>query len=68
VQDRNEFNPAAGPGVAVREFPLKTGYADYLLLVDRNAVGVVEAKKLGTLLTPKSWKTWRRRWSNSARS
>jgi hypothetical protein len=51
VQDRAEFNPAAGTGIAVREFPLRTGFADYLLLVDRKAVGAVEAKKVGTPLS-----------------
>jgi type I restriction enzyme R subunit len=51
VQDRAEFNPAAGTGIAVREFPLHTGFADYLLLVDRKAVGAVEAKKVGTPLS-----------------
>ena len=38
-------------GVAVREFPLKTGYADYLLFVDRRAIGAVEAKAEGATLT-----------------
>jgi type I restriction enzyme, R subunit len=38
-------------GVAIREFPLKTGFADYMLFVDRQAVGVVEAKKEGTPLS-----------------
>ena len=32
-------------GIAVREFALKKGFADYMLFVDRQAVGVVEAKK-----------------------
>ncbi|MBI4191964.1 MAG: hypothetical protein HY525_15670 [Betaproteobacteria bacterium] len=34
----------AGHGVAVREFPPKTGFADYLLLLDRAPFGVIEAK------------------------
>ncbi|MBX3001256.1 MAG: DEAD/DEAH box helicase family protein [Caldilineaceae bacterium] len=51
VQDRAGFNPAAGMGIAVREFPLRTGFADYLLLVDRKAIGAVEAKKVGTPLS-----------------
>lgn len=38
------MNIMAGPGVAVREFPLKTGYADYLLYVDGKVAGIVEAK------------------------
>ena len=33
------MNLWAGRGVAVREFPLKTGFADYLLFVDRKTVG-----------------------------
>jgi type I restriction enzyme R subunit len=39
-------------GIAVREFPLATGHgvADYLLFVDHKAVGVLEAKKVGTSL------------------
>jgi len=36
VQDHKSMNIMAGPGVAVREFPLKTGYGDYLLYVDGN--------------------------------
>ncbi len=51
VQDYRQFNPAAGRGIALREAPLKSGTCDYLLLVDRKAVGVVEAKKEGTLLS-----------------
>jgi type I restriction enzyme R subunit len=33
--------------VAVREFPLRTGSADYLLYADGKAIGVVEAKLEG---------------------
>jgi len=51
VQDRQRLNLGASLGVAVREFPLKTGDADYLLFVDRQAVGVVEAKPIGTTLS-----------------
>ena len=51
VQDYKQFSPAAGPGIALREAPLKSGTCDYLLLVDRKAVGVIEAKKVGVLLT-----------------
>ena len=50
VQRRDEMNLGAARGVAVREFPLKTGYADYLLFVDRRAIGAVEAKAEGTPL------------------
>jgi len=31
----------------VREFPLKMGYADYLLFVDRRTIGAIEAKAEG---------------------
>jgi len=51
IQDRAQMNLYAGRGVAVREFPLQTGEADYLLFVDRKAVGVVEAKPEGTTLS-----------------
>jgi type I restriction enzyme R subunit len=45
LQERTEFNPAAAPGVAVREFATDSGPVDYLLFVDKKPVGVVEAKK-----------------------
>ena len=51
AQDMAALNFAAGKGVAVREFPLQGGNADYLLYVDGKVVGVVEAKKAGTTLT-----------------
>ena len=51
VQDYKQFNPSAGRGIALREAPLKSGTCDYLLLLDRKAVGVTEAKKKGTLLS-----------------
>ena len=53
VQDKRATNLSAGRGVAVREFPLKSGHgeADYLLFVDGSPIGVVEAKKEGDTLT-----------------
>jgi type I restriction enzyme, R subunit len=53
VQDKRSTNLSAGRGVAVREFPLKSGHgeADYLLFVDGAPLGVVEAKKEGDTLT-----------------
>src|SRR5712664_3222917 len=53
VQSRDETNITAGRGVAIREFPMKSGYgfADYLLYVDTVPAGVVEAKKEGETLT-----------------
>ena len=51
VQDYARMNRRAAPGVAVREYPLTNGFADYLLLVDGKAAGVVEAKPVGTTLS-----------------
>jgi type I restriction enzyme R subunit len=51
VQDMSGLNLYAGLGVVVREFPLATGEADYLLFVDRKAAGVIEAKPEGTTLS-----------------
>jgi type I restriction enzyme R subunit len=53
VQDLAAMNLYAGSGIAVREVPLAKGHgeADYLLYVEGQAVGVVEAKKVGTTLT-----------------
>lgn len=51
VQDYRAVDFTAGQGVALREVPLTTGPCDYLLLVDRKPVGVVEAKKVGTTLS-----------------
>ena len=53
VQDRKDANLRAGAGVAMREYPLKTGFgfADYMLYVDSSAVGVIEAKPQGSTLS-----------------
>ncbi len=51
IQDYKAVDFTAGRGIALREVPLKTGPCDYLLLVDRKALGVVEAKKEGTTLS-----------------
>jgi type I restriction enzyme R subunit len=50
VQDYRTMNLRAARGVAVREFPTARGPADYLLYVDRKAIGSVEAKKKGSTL------------------
>ena len=44
VQDAGAINLYAAGGVAVREFPLKSGHsiADYLLYTNQNAVGVID--------------------------
>ena len=51
VQDYADVNPRAGLGVAVREFHLASGFADYILYVDNKIAGVIEAKREGTTLT-----------------
>ncbi|MBI5901720.1 MAG: DEAD/DEAH box helicase family protein [Rhodocyclales bacterium] len=45
IQDFRKINLAVGTGVAVREYPTDTGPADYVLFVNREAVGVIEAKR-----------------------
>ena len=57
VQDYKQVNFSAGLGVAVREFTLKTGFADYMLFVDRKAAGVIEAKPVGTTLGGVDWQS-----------
>ncbi|KQM77407.1 DEAD/DEAH box helicase family protein [Xylophilus sp. Leaf220] len=51
VQDSRQANLGAALGVAVREYPTDTGPADYVLFIDREAVGVIEAKPDNTILT-----------------
>ncbi|MFF4605778.1 DEAD/DEAH box helicase family protein [Streptomyces sp. NPDC001339] len=51
VQDRDQVAPDAGQGVAVREFTVATGRADYVLYVDGKIVGVIEAKREGDHLS-----------------
>lgn len=51
VQDYKAFDPSASAGIALREVPLKSGRCDYLLLVNRRPVGIVEAKKEGVTLS-----------------
>lgn len=59
VQDYKAVNLGASRGVAVREFVMAPGHgsADYLLFVDRQAVGEIEAKKAGTTLTGVEWQS-----------
>ena len=53
VQNADSINLYASSGVALREFPLKSGHgtADYLLYVNQKAAGIVEAKPEGSTLT-----------------
>jgi len=59
VQDRKNLNLFAGPGVAVREAIMAVGHgrADYLLYVDKQVVGVIEAKPEGTTLSGVEWQS-----------
>ncbi|MCB0501531.1 MAG: DEAD/DEAH box helicase family protein [Bacteroidetes bacterium] len=45
IQSKKRINLAAGKGVAVREYQTNSGPADYVLFVDGNPVGIIEAKK-----------------------
>jgi type I restriction enzyme R subunit len=58
VQNYRAVNLYAGVGVAIRELVTNAGPADYVLFVNRQAVGVIEAKKLGTTLSGVEWQTW----------
>lgn len=53
VQSRDEINLSAGRGIAIRELKMAEGYgfADYLLYVDKQAVGALEAKPAGFTLS-----------------
>lgn len=56
-QDYKSVNLYAGTGVAVREMVTDAGPADYVLFVNRQAVGVIEAKKKGMTLSGVEWQT-----------
>jgi type I restriction enzyme R subunit len=59
VQDKQALNLFAGQGIAVRETVMAAGHgrADYLLYVDKAAVGVIEAKPEGTPLSGVEWQS-----------
>lgn len=59
VQDKKDLNLFAGTGVAVREVVMKPGHgrADYLLYLERQAVGVIEAKPQGITLSGVEWQS-----------
>ena len=44
VQSKNEIDFSAGFGIAIREYQTDVGPADYVLFIDKNPVGVIEAK------------------------
>jgi len=45
VQGHKKIDFSAGAGIAVREYSTRVGPADYVLFVDKQAVGVIEAKR-----------------------
>jgi len=45
VQNIQNLNLKAGVGVAVREYSTEVGPADYVLFVNQQAVGIIEAKR-----------------------
>ncbi|HET8838384.1 MAG TPA: DEAD/DEAH box helicase family protein, partial [Flavobacteriaceae bacterium] len=45
IQSKNKINLAANNGVAIKEYQTDAGPADYVLFVNRNPVGIIEAKK-----------------------
>lgn len=57
IQDREHIDLGESLGVAVREYPMSSGFADYLLFIDRRAVGVIEAKPEGVTLSGVSEQT-----------
>ena len=63
VQDMAQLNLHAGPGVAVREYPTDAGPCDYMLYVEGQPAGVIEAKKEGTTLT--SWEAQTRAYAKA---
>ncbi len=59
VQDKRDLNLFVGQGVACREVVMAPGHGrvDYLLYVDKKAVGVIEAKPAGTTLSGVEWQS-----------
>ena len=52
IQDYKQLDLSAARGIAIREVRLKEGRCDYLLLVDRKPVGIIEAKKAASRSPP----------------
>ena len=44
VQSKNKIDFSVGFGIAIREYQTDAGPADYVLFIDKNPVGVIEAK------------------------
>ena len=51
IQNYKQLDLSASGGIAIREVRLKEGRCDYLLLIDRKPVGIIEAKKAGVTLS-----------------
>ncbi len=51
IQDYEDRNLSAGSGIAVKEYHLSKDNADYVLFIDSQPVGVIEAKKYGHTLS-----------------
>ncbi|HEY6535017.1 MAG TPA: DEAD/DEAH box helicase family protein [Candidatus Nitrosocosmicus sp.] len=51
VQDYKNLNLSESTGIAIRGFPLGKDHTDYILFIDRIAVGVIEAKPEGSTLS-----------------
>jgi len=59
IQNLSQLNLGVSLGVAIREYPTNSGPADYILFVDRKALGVIEAKPEGTTLSGVSEQTYK---------
>jgi type I restriction enzyme R subunit len=57
LQKFSALNLGIGRGIALREVPLNSGRCDYLLLVDRKPVGVIEAKRFAANCSSKPTST-----------
>ncbi|MGA9828991.1 MAG: hypothetical protein WBQ57_11765, partial [Rhodanobacteraceae bacterium] len=70
VQNYADMDFGVGRGIALREVPLKTGPCDYLLLVDRKAVGhlLAEGRGAGRIRQPAAAASERRRYRCRPRS
>ncbi len=47
IQDYKKLDLSTAKGIAIREVRLSKGRCDYLLLIGRMPVGIIEAKKRG---------------------
>ena len=45
IQNKNQINLNAATGIAIREYQTDIGPADYVLFVNKQPVGIIEAKR-----------------------